>query len=133
MICLSEVSRKDSVGKLAENNIYLCVSDLILFRGGQMPITSPKTVFVPYYLAFVTQSPGVYALWDGEELIYYGGTDDLHRRLLEHKSGEEGEGTQQAGLYQTEYCQDYRERAKQLLTEFLATNGKLPRCNQKSA
>jgi hypothetical protein len=67
---------------------------------------------------------GVYALWDGEELIYYGRAVSIRARLLEQY--EQGP---QATHYSWEVCADPAAREAELLREFQRLHGRLPRGN----
>lgn len=68
---------------------------------------------------------GVYALWDGEELIYYGRAASIRSRLLEHYEL----GKQAATHYSWEVCTDPAAREAELLREFQRVHGRLPRQN----
>ena len=77
---------------------------------------------------------GVYSLWDGEEIIYYGraaggphGT--IRARLLEHFHGRLEPDTSRATHYSWEVCADPAAREAALLREFHALFGRAPRCN----
>jgi hypothetical protein len=72
---------------------------------------------------------GVYALWDGEELIYYGRTDGqastIRSRLLDHHY----EGTLRPTHYSWEVCKDPSAREAELLHEHERKFGRPPRHN----
>ncbi len=75
---------------------------------------------------------GVYTLWDGEEVIYYGrasGELTLRERLLEHLGGRLHASTSTATHYSWELCADPMARELELLREFEQAFGRLPRCN----
>ena len=75
-------------------------------------------------------SPGVYALYDGDALIYYGSsTRSIRDRLNRHIDGKEGPCTQGATNYRREICDNGLARERELLEAFKAHNGALPRCN----
>jgi len=78
---------------------------------------------------------GVYALFDGPELIYIGRADGLgvtiRSRLQSHLRGDEGRCTQQATQYTWEVCPAPSLREAELLAEYRAQTGSLPRCNQR--
>jgi hypothetical protein len=78
--------------------------------------------------------PGVYALWENEELIYYGraaGTViSIQFALLEHLSGRAGVCTQRATHYGWEITLDPAAREAELLTEYKTQFNRLPRCNR---
>jgi excinuclease UvrABC nuclease subunit len=79
--------------------------------------------------------PGVYALYYGDEIIYYGwaqgDTVTIRSRLQSHKSGREGACTEKATHYRREVTDNAEEREKQLLLEYRQQHGRLPRCNAK--
>ena len=76
---------------------------------------------------------GVYALWDGEELVYYGramgkdagGDHTIRSRLLAHF-----EGQLPASHYSWEICADPAAREAELLAEHRRLHGRLPRYNR---
>lgn len=80
---------------------------------------------------------GVYALWDRGEVIYYGaafgGAMTIRSRLLDHFRGRAGECTRRASHYSWELSLEPAKREAQLLQEFRAANGRLPRCNALAA
>ena len=71
------------------------------------------------------EDAGVYALWDEEELIYYGRAASIRARLLEHYEL----GEQAASHYSWEVCADPATREAELLGEFKRLYGRLPRGN----
>jgi hypothetical protein len=78
--------------------------------------------------------PGVYALWQDDELIYYGrasGTSvSIQRALLERLIGRAGPCTQGATHYGWEISLDPATREADLLAEYKLAFKRLPRCNQ---
>jgi hypothetical protein len=78
--------------------------------------------------------PGVYALWENEELIYYGRASgaviSIQFALLEHLSGRAGVCTQRATHYGWEITLDPVAREEELLSEYKAQFNRLPRCNR---
>lgn len=91
----------------------------------------------PFTQANVDAAPdeqGVYELLDGDTTIYYGkSTNSIRKRLQSHKSGAEGTCTKKATHYKREKTSKPGTREKELLDAFKAANGKLPRCNERSA
>ena len=76
--------------------------------------------------------PGVYALYDGNETIYYGRHQtSIRQRLGEHKSGAAGSCTQFASQYWREVNSDPVAREMELLVAYEAKHGQLPRCNDR--
>ena len=73
---------------------------------------------------------GVYALWEGEELVYYGraaGGQTIRARLLEHLEGRlPATG---ASHYSWELCANPAERESELIAEYQRTFGRPPRFN----
>ena len=60
--------------------------------------------------------PGVYALYDGDQLIYYGSSgDSIRDRLQRHYDGGEGRCTQAASGYKREVCNNGLQRERELL------------------
>ena len=77
-------------------------------------------------------SDGVYALYQGSEIIYYGkgeGFNGIRGRLEAHKAGYEGSCTMNADYFNYEICSNPAKRERELLQEYKNKNGKLPRCN----
>ena len=98
-----------------------------------MPIHGEKYRFVKRNVDLSPDEPGVYALFIGERLIYYGEAHDgtIRARLQRHLSGAEGACTQQATHYKRESCADPEQRELDLPAEFQSINGRLPRCNER--
>jgi hypothetical protein len=101
-----------------------------------MPIASPRYAFNATMVSGAPPDPGVFALWEREELIYYGralgeGTT-IQSRLREHL--ERGDRcTSRATHYGWEISSNPRSREVELLREFETSHGRLPRCNSKAA
>lgn len=77
---------------------------------------------------------GVYSLFDGEEIIYYGRASGgpgatIRARLLDHFHGRIDGATSAATHYSWEVCSDPVAREADLLREFRALFGRAPRCN----
>lgn len=78
-------------------------------------------------LAGAPSEPGVYALWQGDEVIYYGrasGAATIRSRLMEHF-----EARVDATHYSWEISREPAARERQLLQEFREAFGRLPRLN----
>lgn len=93
--------------------------------------------FTRIVIAGAPESAGVYALWDGEELIYYGraeggnegGGSTIRSRLLDlHYAGE-----LRATHYSWEVCKDPAAREAELLREHDQKFGRPPRYNESKA
>ena len=84
--------------------------------------------FTRMVIAGAPQDQGVYALWDGEELIYYG-RGSIRARLMDHFHGRLGALTRRATHYGWEICKDPAAREAELLAEHQRLFGKPPRLN----
>ena len=96
-----------------------------------MPIHCPKADFIDFYIRTAPEKPGVYALWDEREIIFYGyTTGSIRDSLFEHKQGRHGSCTAAAlfFIYEPTAFPDYRFRA--LMREFESENGRPPLCNK---
>jgi hypothetical protein len=97
------------------------------FGGGRYRFTRSMVEGAP-------ADPGVYALWDAEELIYFGRASghlvSIQLALLEHLSGRAGPCTKRATHYGWEISLDPAAREAELLAEYKAAFKRLPRCNQ---
>ena len=69
------------------------------------------------------EEPGVYSLWDGEELVFYGHANMIRTSLLEHLD------TTRATHYSWEVCADPISREAELLREYARAYGRPPRDN----
>ncbi len=76
-------------------------------------------------------SPGVYALFQGKDLTYYGHSDvSIKARLKSHKAGLEGTCTHNASYFQYELNPSPLDRERELLNEYEEEYGRLPSCNE---
>lgn len=98
-----------------------------------MPIQGKRYTFSNENLNIVPDQAGVYALYDGDALIYYGralgGSTTLRTRLKSHKAGYDGRCTQNATAYMREPTANAADREVELLREYKSKYGVLPRCN----
>ena len=98
-----------------------------------MPFAGGRYRFTRSMVEGAPADPGVYALWEADELIYYGrasGTlKSIQFALLEHLSGRAGPCTQRATHYGWEIILDPATREAELLAEYRAAFNRLPRCN----
>ena len=97
-----------------------------------MPIASPRYAFSALMVAGAPPDPGVFALWEEDELICYGralgnGTT-IQSRLRELLMTGAG-CTARATHYSWEITLNPRVREAELLREYEKTHGRLPRCN----
>lgn len=77
-------------------------------------------------------SPGVYLLYQGQELSYIGrASKSIRDRLKAHFAGSEGPCTSRATWYRREMHSDPVGREKELLQHFRREFARLPRCNDR--
>ncbi len=98
-------------------------------RGAPEP--SRRYSFNRIVLAGAPAEPGVYALWNGDEVIYYGRAYNgatIRSRLLEHY-----ESRTPASHYSWEITSEPALREMELLREYQAAYGRLPRMNAADA
>jgi hypothetical protein len=99
-----------------------------------VPIASDPFPFTALLIAGAPNAGGVYALWQGPELIYVGSAQgrsiSIRSRLIDHFSGLEGPCTQRATHYGWEVAARASEREAQLLEEYRAQFRRIPRCNK---
>ena len=98
-------------------------------RGAPEP--SQRYKFTRIVLLGAPEEPGVYALWDGDELVYYGraaGRDEgatIRSSLLAHLE------RTRATHYSWEVCPDPATREAELLRDYQKIYGRAPRDNLK--
>jgi hypothetical protein len=77
---------------------------------------------------------GVYALYDGKGIIYFGraqgGSVTIRSRLQSHLAGREGACTKGAAHYWYEVCSNPVTRERELLEWFKNKFKRLPGCNE---
>lgn len=99
-----------------------------------MPFGGGRYRFTRSMVEGAPADPGVYALWESDELIYYGRASgesiSIQFALLEHLSGRAGLCTHRATHYGWEISLDPVAREAELLAEYKAAFKRLPRCNQ---
>ncbi|MEE9128919.1 MAG: hypothetical protein V3T84_02800 [Phycisphaerales bacterium] len=102
-----------------------------------MTIAADKIQFTDANIKEVPAEAGVYALFEGETIIYFGraqgGDVTIRSRLADHKAGREGPCTKNATVFKVEITSSAVTREKELLEEYKNAHGSLPRCNQKVA
>jgi hypothetical protein len=101
-----------------------------------MPIASPRYAFNATMVSGAPPDPGVFALWEQDELIYYGralgqGTT-IQSRLRECLESSQA-CTSGATYYGWEITSNPRTREAELLREYERSHGRLPRCNANAA
>jgi predicted GIY-YIG superfamily endonuclease len=100
-------------------------------RGASAPTRRYR--FTGTVIAGAPEDAGVYALWDGDEVIYYGRAQSIRLRLMDHYQGKVDTQTQRATHYGWELCKDPAAREAELLREHQRQFGKLPRLNSQAA
>ncbi len=100
-----------------------------------MPIRGVRYAFTDGNVNEAPDQAGVYALYDGDAVIYYGramgGTVTIRSRLKDHKAGREGPCTKDASHFNWEVTVAPVKREEELLDEHRRTRGRLPRCNER--
>jgi hypothetical protein len=91
---------------------------------------------IPFTEMNIKRAPaatGIYALYDGAGVIYYGrAVGDgitLRSRLMDHIAGRDSVCTRGARAFTWEACMDPEARDEALLTEFESRHSSRPRCN----
>jgi hypothetical protein len=93
-----------------------------------MAIRSPKWLVIAALVTLSPDTPGVFELWDGDELLYVGGTgrretlrSGLERELSVHAA--------EATHFSWEITFDPDARTRELLAEFEREHHRAPRFN----
>jgi len=101
-----------------------------------MPIASPRYALTATMVAGAPDDPGVYALWEHDEVIYYGhargGSATIQSCLRQHLEGGNA-CTAGATHYGWEISFQPRMRERELLESCRLTHGGTPQCNQHAA
>ena len=96
-----------------------------------MPISGQRRRFNSWQISGAPPEKGVYALFDGEELVYvgraYGGDMTIRSRLFEHYA--KRAAPHDATHYACEVSAQPAQREAELLLEFERANARLPRWN----
>ena len=91
--------------------------------------------FVTASIDYAPHRQGVYGLFDLDDLIYIGGTNDLHETiracLTNHAAGAHGECTKNATRYTWEVTRFAGDRIRELLAQFSERHRRNPRCHAK--
>jgi excinuclease UvrABC nuclease subunit len=101
-----------------------------------VPITNPLYRFTEVIIAGAPDNAGIYALWQDDELIYVGramAAGTIRERLAEHFHRRLCPCTEKATHYSWELSLRPAAREAELLQEYEAKHGKLPRCNAEAA
>ncbi|NQV84603.1 MAG: hypothetical protein HQ494_12375 [Rhodospirillales bacterium] len=99
-----------------------------------MPIIGKKIPLTPKNVENAPDEPGVYALYIGGHLVYYGYAEtSIRDDLRDHRSGGKSKCTAAATIYDCEICLRPPNRQRDLLAEYKKAYGILPLCNGKMA
>jgi hypothetical protein len=93
-----------------------------------MPIASPRYALNAVMVSGAPPDPGVFALWESQELIYYGRAHSIQSRLQEHLERPDS-CTSRATHYGWEISSNPPMHEAELLREYQRAHGRLPRCN----
>jgi hypothetical protein len=98
-----------------------------------MPISGKRYPFVEYAIAGAPADPGVFALWEGDELIYIGAAQGdgttLQSALKEHLQGL-FPCTRGSTHYSWQLARNVKTLEQKVLQEFRGSFQRLPRCNR---
>ena len=105
----------------------------------QVFLALPRYPFTRAAIEFAPEEPGVFGLFDGQELIYIGRADDRHQRslralLLLHQDGAMAECTMKATHYTWEIVSiGAAARETEILARYFQTHRRQPRCCEPNA
>lgn len=93
-----------------------------------MAIPTPKWLVIAALVTLAPDTPGVLELWDGDELVYVGGTSrkETLRSKLEHELAAH---SADATHFSCEITFNPEARIRQLLAEFEREHHRVPRFN----
>lgn len=100
-----------------------------------MPIRNPKYRLIRAMVEGAPEEAGIFALWEDDELIYLGRASPgatIRQRLEEHLE-RRCECTSSASHYSWELSLRPEARELELLREFSAQFGRMPKCNAQAA
>ena len=92
-----------------------------------MPIRSPKWFFAAALVLVTPETPGVFELWDGDELVYVGATRGPRQSL--RAALEREMALRRATYFSWEITYQAAERERELLDEYIAEHHHPPRLN----
>jgi|SRR5688500_5700350 hypothetical protein len=100
-----------------------------------MTITGRRWSFTPTVISGAPETSGVFALFEGERLVYYGSTvpgGTLRSALSQHlrRAQMDDAPTHDVTHYSWEIVSLPELRELELLREFYERHGRVPRCNQ---
>ena len=94
-----------------------------------MPIRSPKWLFAAALVLTAPETPGVFELWDDDEMIFVGATHgESLRECLVHEMS-----AHHATHFSWEITFRPDSRRRELLEEFLTAHRRSPRLNSDDA
>lgn len=97
-----------------------------------MAVAGKKHPFKSKSIAKSPRKSGVYALYDGGKVIYFGATSkSIQTRLQRHLHGYEGSCTQTAAHYKFERTSRPKRKERKLLKAYEAKHENLPPCNER--
>ncbi|HYD58691.1 MAG TPA: hypothetical protein VEB41_17435 [Burkholderiales bacterium] len=97
----------------------------------------PRYAFTPAAIEHAPEEPGVFALFEGQELVFIGRALDrslsIRECLLRHQDGAHGACTMAATHYTWEITFSPAWREAQILAGYRARHRDAPRCNRPAA
>lgn len=97
----------------------------------------PRYPFLRAILENAPEEPGIYGLFDGQELVYIGRAmsreQSIKHCLLLHQDGARGLCTMKATHYTWEITRWVAARETEVLSAFNRQHRRDPRCNEKAA
>jgi len=100
----------------------------------QVFLALPRYPFTRAAIEFAPEEPGVFGLFDGQELVYVGRADDRHDRslralLIRHQDGALGDCTMRATHYTWEIVMiGTAARETEILARYFQAHRRQPRC-----
>ena len=92
------------------------------------------TMPISFTAANIARAPvmrGIYVLYQGKEIIYFGRADSSVRGMLQsHARGDHGPDTQVATHFGAEATMHHIVREQQLLSAYKLLRKRIPRCNE---
>jgi TPP-dependent trihydroxycyclohexane-1,2-dione (THcHDO) dehydratase len=100
-----------------------------------MPVPKKRYTLSKENVDRAPATPGVYALFAGRQLIFYGralgGVETIRSCLQAHQAGSARVAVAGATHYRRRRCADPATRETELLTSYARSHrGRLPRCNE---
>ena len=90
-----------------------------------MAIRSPRWLVVAALVSLAPDTPGVFELWDGDEVLYLGAARRLRNELIQRLLEDDSDATHFA--WEISFDPDARER--ELLAEYESEHHRPPRFN----